>query len=371
MIDTKLFYDELKKHHFDFFAGVPDSLLANLCACIKENTATEKNIITANEGNAIAICAGYHIATQQYGVVYMQNSGEGNAVNPLLSLADEEVYSLPMLLIIGWRGEPGKHDEPQHVKQGKVTLSLLETMGIEYQILNDDYISQIEFAASYMKTKQKPYAFIVQKGLFSSYPLHLDTNPYQMTREEALKEILSSLHADDFIVSTTGKTSREIFEIREMRKEGHSHDFLTVGSMGHTASIAYGMAIGCQKNIWCIDGDGSFIMHMGSLGVIGQNIPHNFKYILNDNQAHESVGGQPTCSKSLDIPMILKGCGFQSVFVAETKQEIQEGIVWMRNHERCALILHTKQGSRPDLGRPTTTPQENKIAMMEKLVSDR
>ncbi len=367
MIDTKVFYDELKRLDFDFFAGVPDSLLANLCACIKENTPDSHNIITANEGNAVALCAGYHLSTHKYGVVYMQNSGEGNAVNPLLSLVDEDVYSLPMLLIIGWRGEPGKHDEPQHVKQGKVTLSLLETMGIEYAVLADNYREQLQAAAQYIKEQSKPFALIVQKGIFSSYPLSLEPSSYQITREDALKAIISSLHDDDFIVSTTGKTSREIFEIREHNHQGHGNDFLTVGSMGHTASIAYGMALGTPKNVWCIDGDGSFIMHMGSLAVIGQNILSNFKYILNDNQAHESVGGQPTCSKSLDIPMILKGCGFTDVIIAETIDEIKEAMEILKEKAKVALVIHTKQGSRPDLGRPTTTPKENKKAIMEKL----
>ncbi len=367
MINTTDFYQKLLDNNIDFFAGVPDSLLANLCACIKEKTPSEKNIITANEGNAVAMCAGYHLATNKIGVVYMQNSGEGNAVNPLVSLADEEVYSIPMLLIIGWRGEPGKHDEPQHVKQGKITLSLLDVMGIKYEILNDDYEKQIETSVAYMRRENKPYALIIQKGLFSEFKLNKETSSYKMTREEALKAIIDSLGDEDFIVSTTGKTSREIFEIREQEKSGHDNDFLTVGSMGHTASIAYGMAIGTKHNVWCIDGDGSFIMHMGGMGVIGANIPNNFKYILNDNSAHESVGGQPTCSKTLDIPCILRSCGFKNVYVAESEEEIKEYIEKMKHETSVALVLHTKTGSRADLGRPTKTPLENKKALMKKL----
>lgn len=367
MIETKVFYDLLISKKIDMFAGVPDSLLSNLCACIKENTPTANNIITANEGNAVAICSGYYLSTGKYGVVYMQNSGEGNIVNPLLSLADDDVYSIPMILIIGWRGEPGKHDEPQHVKQGKVTLSLLETMGIDYAILNDTYENQIELAVNYMKKNNKPYAFIVQKGLFSPYSFTKEISNYALTREEALIEIIKNLNDDDIIVSTTGKTSREIFEIREANGQGHSNDFLTVGSMGHTASIAYGLSLGTDKKVWCIDGDGSFIMHMGGMGVIGSNIPINFKYILNDNNAHESVGGQPTCSKSLDIPMILKGCGFKDVVVAQTNEDITKGLNRLREEASIALVLKTKQGSRDNLGRPTTTPQENKNALMKKL----
>lgn len=367
MIDTKKFYDFLISEKIDMFAGVPDSLLANFCACIKENTPKSNNIITANEGNAVAICAGYYLSTGKLGVVYMQNSGQGNAVNPLLSLADEDVYSIPMLLIIGWRGEPGKHDEPQHVKQGKVTLSLLDAMGIKYAVLEDNYEEQLTYAIEYMKTYKRPYALVVRKGLFSTYTISKEVSDCQLTREDALKIIIDNLTEDDIVVSTTGKTSREIFEIREVNGQGHSNDFLTVGSMGHTASIAYGVAVGTDKNVWCIDGDGSFIMHMGSIAVIGANIPKNFKYILNDNNAHESVGGQPTCSKSLNIPEILKGCGFKEVIVANTEQDIICGIQKLKECGKVALVLHTKQGSRDNLGRPTTTPIENKLSLMKKL----
>lgn len=369
MIDTKQFYDTLLEHGVDFFAGVPDSLLSNLCACIKENTPKERNIITANEGNAVAMCAGYYLSTGKYGVVYMQNSGQGNAVNPLLSLTDEDVYSIPMLLVIGWRGEPGKHDEPQHVKQGKLTLPLLETMGIDYAVLGSDYKEQLEAAIEYLKTNSKPYALVVKKGEFSPYSIKKSESEYSMTREGALEKIIEELSSEDVIVSTTGKTSREIFEIRERRGEGHSNDFLTVGSMGHTASIAYGVALGTKNDVYCIDGDGSFLMHMGSLAVIGTNLPDNFKYILNDNNAHESVGGQPTCTGSIDIANILKSCGFKRVIVANNEKQIAKGIKALRESKNCAMILHTRQGSRDDLGRPTTTPAENKISLMKKLGS--
>lgn len=370
MINTLDFYQSLINRQIDFFAGVPDSLLANLCACIKENTPTKKNIITANEGNAVAMCAGYHISTGKYGVVYMQNSGEGNAVNPLLSLADDDVYSIPMLLIIGWRGEPGKHDEPQHVKQGKVTLALLESIGIDYLVLDENsFLEQIDHAINYFKSNSKPFAIIVKKGMFSEYKVAKEHSPFSMTREDALKVILESLGSDDIVVSTTGKTSREIFEIREANKQGHSNDFLTVGSMGHTASIAFGMCQGTDHNVWCIDGDGSFIMHMGSLGVIAANMPNNLKYIINDNAAHESVGGQPTCSRNLNLPMILKGLGFRDAIVAETKEQIANGLEILKNECAVALIIRTQQGSRDNLGRPTTTPKENKFDLMKKLGS--
>ncbi len=369
MINTKDFYDYLVKNNMNFFTGVPDSLLANICACIKENTPEKNNIIAANEGNAVGIACGYHIATGNYGVVYMQNSGEGNAVNPLLSIADEDVYSIPMLLMIGWRGEPGVKDEPQHKKQGKVTLSLLDAMGIKYEILSDDYASQIDAAAEYLKTNNKPYALIVRKGMFSEYKITKETNNYPLTREQALECILDKIDEDDFIVSTTGKTSREIFEIREARGQGHSSDFLTVGGMGHTSSIALGMSLGTDKNVYCIDGDGSFIMHMGAFAVVADKAQANFKYILNNNGAHESVGGQPTVGLKIDVQAILKAVGFRHIYTAETAEEIASGMDALAKESLCALVINTHQGSRDDLGRPTISPQENKENMMKKFSS--
>lgn len=369
MINTKDFYDYLIENRIDFFTGVPDSLLANICACIKENTPEKNNIIAANEGNAVGIACGYHIATGNYGVVYMQNSGEGNAVNPLLSIADEDVYSIPMLLMIGWRGEPGTKDEPQHKKQGKVTLALLEAMGIKYAILEDNYVQQIDAAVQYMKSKSRPYAIVVRKGIFSDYDTEKDVNNFAMTREQALECVLDKIGEDDFIVSTTGKTSREIFEIREARGQGHSGDFLTVGGMGHTSSIALGMSLGTDKNVYCIDGDGSFIMHMGSFAVTADKAGANFKYIINNNGAHESVGGQPTVGLKIDVAAILKAVGFRNVWTAETAEEIAAGMEKLAKESLSALIINTHQGSRENLGRPTVSPQENKENMMKKFGS--
>lgn len=367
MIDTKEFYDYLIKKDCSFFVGVPDSLLKNLCACIKENAPKENNIITANEGNAIAIAAGYHMATNKYGVCYMQNSGLGNTVNPLLSLVDPDVYNIPMLLIIGWRGEPGVHDEPQHVKQGKVTLDLLKAMGIDFMILDNNYKDQLDKAYEMMKNENKVVALVVRKDSFTNYELHHEEGVYNLTREQSLSCIIDELDSDDFIVSTTGKTSREIFELRESKKMGHANDFLTVGSMGHTASIAFGMSLKTNKNIFCIDGDGSFLMHMGGFPIISQYAKNNFKYILINNGSHESVGGQPTVAFDINIEKILNGCGFTKILTAVNIDEIQTGIKRMKNNDLQVLIICTKQGSRKDLGRPTTTPVENKIALMNKL----
>lgn len=368
MIDTRAFYDCLISHNMDFFTGVPDSLLANFCACVKQNAPDNRNIIAANEGNAVGIACGYHIATGKYGVVYMQNSGEGNAVNPLLSIADEEVYSIPLLLLIGWRGEPGTKDEPQHKKQGKVTLALLEAMGIAYEILEDDYMPQISRAVEYMRTYSKPYAIVVRKGTFSDYKISKESADYPLSREQALECVLSCIPEQDFIVSTTGKTSREIFEIREARGQSHSGDFLTVGGMGHTSSIALGMSLGTERNVYCIDGDGSFIMHMGAFAINADKAGANFKYILNNNGAHESVGGQPTVGFKIDIPAVLRAVGFEHIFTAQTPEEITAAMQQLADVRLGALILYTHQGSREDLGRPTVSPIDNKKAMMEKFV---
>ena len=366
MIDTLEFYQYLLEKNMDFFTGVPDSLLANFCACIKENSPANRCITAANEGNAVGIACGYHIATGRYGVVYMQNSGEGNAVNPLLSIADEDVYSIPMLLMIGWRGEPGTKDEPQHKKQGKVTLDLLRAMGIEYEILADDYRPQIDRAAEYMTRFNKPFAIVVRKGSFSPYKIEPEKSAYPLSREEALESILDCIPEEDFIVSTTGKTSREIFEIREARGQSHSGDFLTVGGMGHTSSIALGMSLGTERNVYCIDGDGSFLMHMGSFAVNADNAGANFKYIVNNNGAHESVGGQPTVGFRIDMPAVLKAVGFQCVITAQTSEEIADAMEKLKHVKLGALVIYTHQGSRENLGRPTVSPVDNKKAMMNK-----
>jgi phosphonopyruvate decarboxylase len=290
----------------------------------------------------------------------MQNSGLGNAVNPLLSLVDPLVYKIPILMIIGWRGEPSIHDEPQHIKQGQVTLSLLDTMSINYEILNDNYKNQLEIAKDSFR-QGKSFALVVKKGTFSPFSLEILPPAIRPSREAVLEEIIANIN-DDYLVSTTGKSSREIFEIRERRHEDHSHDFLTVGSMGHTASIAYGIASNTSKNVFCFDGDGSFIMHMGSLAVIGSRLVDNFKYILNDNSAHESVGGQPTCTPYIDTLGILKSCGFKKVYEVNSLQQLKDCFKEFKKTPKAALIIHTRQGSRSNLGRPTSSPEENKIA---------
>lgn len=364
MISCKDFYELLTEKGIDFFTGVPDSLLKDFNAYIMDNS--NNHIITANEGNAIAMATGYHLATGKTPLVYMQNSGHGNAINPLTSLADKDVYSIPMILLIGWRGEPGNQDEPQHIKQGKVTINILESLEIPYTIMPDS----LENLTLNVSKLSSPYALVVKKGTFEPYTLKnkLETL-YDSKREDAIKLIVNSLAEKDIIVSTTGKTSRELFEYREEKRQGHERDFLTVGSMGHSSSIA--MSIALQKKerqVYCLDGDGALIMHMGSLAVIGQQRPKNFRHIVFNNGCHESVGGQPTAGFYIDIPAIAKACGYNLVMRAEKPEEIKEKLKLLKNSEGPALLeIRINNSSRSDLGRPTTTPKENKEKFMDFL----
>lgn len=373
-IETVEFYDHLLEKGVELFAGVPDSLLKDLCACIYDRTPREANIVAANEGNAVGIAVGYHVATGKYAAVYLQNSGLGNVVNPVASLAHPDVYGVPMLLIIGWRGEPGVKDEPQHVAQGRLTPAMLDSLEVPYTVLDaDDWQSQIDDALSLMQSENKPVALVVRKGLFSKYSFKQENPKPEITlsREDALAEVLEAIGPDAFVVSTTGKTSREVFELREARGEGHAHDFLTVGGMGHSSSIAMGAALGTDELVYCIDGDGGFLMHMGSAPVIAQRARDNFRYVLINNGAHESVGGQPTVAFDIDIPAILRGSGFEHVELVSDAQSIPAALERIASRPRSALIVETAQGSRDDLGRPTVSPSQNKVAMLEAFAESR
>lgn len=370
MINTKLFYELLKKNDVNFFTGVPDSLLKSICAYFTDNVPAENNIIAANEGGAIALGAGYHLATGKIPLVYMQNSGMGNAINPLLSLVDEKVYSIPILLMIGWRGQPGIKDEPQHIKQGEVTTKLLESMDIPFEVIPDDYVEAtvvVEKSIRYIKENSRPLAFIVKKNLFEPYELQnkIKTD-FEMKREDAIKIIVDALNEDDIIVSTTGKTSRELFEYREELGQRHQSDFLTVGSMGHANQIALGIAIQKpHRQVFCFDGDGAIIMHTGTMGIIGNLAPKNYKHIVFNNGAHDSVGGQPTIAHNIDFHAIAKGFNYKEVFIADDKKSLVENIIKLKNAEGPALLeVKVNKGARKDLGRPTLTPIENKNNFM-------
>lgn len=374
MLEPKDFYSFLAEHGIDFFTGVPDSLLKDFCSYVTDTVPEGRHIIAANEGGAVALAAGYHLATGKFGLVYMQNSGEGNAVNPLASLTDPEVYGIPVLLLIGWRGEPGVKDEPQHVKQGKITFAILESLGIPHATLPDNAEGAKEAvrnAAESMKNTGMPYALVVRKGIFGTYKLFKKegTPKGTLVREEAVKIIVDELSEKDVVISTTGMTSRELFEYREGKGQGHAKDFLTVGSMGHSSQIALGIAMARpDRRVYCIDGDGAVIMHMGSLAIAGTEFPKNFRHIVINNGSFESVGGQPTAGFKINIPDVAKACGYSYVATAATAEEIRGKVEEISSHNGPALLeVIVKQGHRSDLGRPTTTPQENKKAFMEFL----
>lgn len=371
MVRVEKIYNAFLNEGVNFFTGVPDSLLKNICAYITDHAPMQKHIIAANEGNAVGIAAGYYMASGKIPLVYMQNSGLGNTVNPLLSLADEQVYSLPMLLMIGWRGEPNTKDEPQHKKQGEVTLDLLDAMRIPYVILDleeNTALQQLHDIVRSAYTRSTPHAIVIKKDTFGKYKLLKEyNNNYPLSREEALKVVVDHLADTDIVVSTTGKLSRELFEYREEKGQGHEKDFLTVGSMGHSSSIALGIALEKpERNVYCLDGDGAFIMHMGSISNIANIGSLNYKHIVFNNGAHESVGGQPTLGFQLDIPTIAKACGYKEVFSASDKESIISTIHKLQSLKGPTLLeIRVKIDSRDNLGRPTTTPIENKKEFMD------
>ena len=369
MISPKFFIEALREKGIDCFAGVPDSLLKNICAYITDHFDAAHNIIAANEGAAVGLAAGHFLATGQPACVYMQNSGEGNIINPLASLTDQEVYNIPVLLLIGWRGRPGVHDEPQHVKQGKVTTGLLNVMGVNYEVLSKDEdkaAKQIEKAAKALANKEV-FALVIEKDTFEDYKLqNVELNDLTMTREEAIQTVAAALGEKDCIVSTTGMISRELFEYRAAVNQGHERDFLTVGSMGHASQIALGIAMAkTDRKVWCFDGDGAAIMHMGSMAIVANKAPKNYVHIVFNNGAHDSVGGQPTVGLKIDLPAVAKAVGYKNAFSVDNKEDLLECLKALRLVEGPVLLqVCVKKGNRKDLGRPTTTPIQNKDALM-------
>jgi len=307
----------------------------------------------------------------------MQNSGLGNAINPIVSLADELVYKIPMLLLVGWRGQPHVKDEPQHKKQGMITRELLESVGIKYKLIGkrtsmEDFKEYIDYAYEYMNENKKIYALIIEKDTFSESKIYIDnkienySDDFEMSREEAIEVIAKNVEKDSAIISTTGMASRELFEIRERLGQGHNKDFLTVGSMGHASQIALGIALNSQKNIYCIDGDGALIMHLGGLAIIGDLKPKNLKHIVINNGAHDSVGGQKTVGFNIDIVKIAEACAYNESYICYTKKELLKCFESIKNVDGPVLIeVRVKKGARKDLGRPSLSPEENKRGFME------
>ncbi|MBI2025343.1 phosphonopyruvate decarboxylase [Candidatus Kaiserbacteria bacterium] len=373
MVHPEKFIESLRRNGISFFSGVPDSLLKDLLAYIEQNVPAYERITAANEGNAIAIAAGYHLATGKVAAVYMQNSGIGNAVNPLTSLADKDVYAIPMLLIIGWRGEPGVKDEPQHKKQGRISDKLLDVLEIPHAVLSktmsgEAIASEVARLAALSRTEGRPCALLVKSGTFEAYPMRKPVaEAGSLGREEAIGLVLDSLDGGEIVVSTTGKISRELYEERKNRGESFGKDFLTVGSMGHASQIALGIAHQKKdRQVYCLDGDGATIMHMGGLATAGWMHPKNFKHIVLNNLAHESVGGQPSAASIVDLPGVAKNCGYAFASTAATKEDLPPRLAELKEKNGPAFLeIRVNLESRKDLGRPKESPFENKKKFMD------
>jgi phosphonopyruvate decarboxylase len=358
------FFDLLRAQGISLFAGVPDSLLKDFCAYVTDNAPAERHVITANEGGAIALAMGHYLATGELGCVYMQNSGLGNTVNPLTSLADPAVYGIPMLLLVGWRGRPGEKDEPQHVQMGRVTKETLSAIGVDHTELPEEMEAAtravVEAIAS-ARERKRPHALVVRKGTFDGYKLERkDTSPYELTREAAIARVVERTPSATAIVATTGMPSRELFEIREQRKEPHRSDFLTVGGMGHASQIALGVALAKpDRAVLCLDGDGAVLMHMGGLTTIGQLAPKNYRHVVLNNGAHDSVGGQPTVAFEVDLLAIAKAAGYASARRATTEAELRDALATFFEEPGPTLLeIRVKKGARADLGRPTQSTSD-------------
>lgn len=355
----------------DFYTGVPDSQLKALCNYLMNTYGIDSkhHIIAANEGNCTGLAAGYYLATNKVPVVYMQNSGEGNIINPVASLMNDKVYGIPCIFIIGWRGEPGVHDEPQHIYQGAVTLKLLEDMDIQAFVVDkettEEQLKDVMTGYRKLLANGKQVAFVIRKGALEYDGAIKYENEYRMSREDIIRHI-TAITAEDMIVSTTGKASRELFEIRVANGQPHGTDFLTVGSMGHSSSIALGVALQKpDKKIWIIDGDGAMLMHMGSMAVIGSQKPANVTHIIINNGSHETVGGQPTVASDIDVVGIAEACGYPHAVSVDNFEELDKALSAEKSRGELGLIeVKCAIGARADLGRPTTTAQENKENFM-------
>ena len=358
----------------DFYTGVPDSQLKALCNYLMNTYGIDPkhHVIAANEGNCTALAAGYHLATGKVPVVYMQNSGEGNIINPVASLLNDKVYAIPVMFVVGWRGEPGIHDEPQHIYQGEVTVRLLEDMGIKTYILGkettEEELREAMKDFESVLAEGKDVAFVIRKGALTYDGKVVYKNDNEMKREEIIRHIIQ-VSGEDPVVSTTGKASRELFELREAFGQSHKYDFLTVGSMGHSSSIALGIA--AQKpdtKIWCIDGDGAVLMHMGAMAVLGSEHPGNMIHIVINNGAHETVGGMPTVAAGVDLPAVAKACGYPFAVSVDSFESLDSELKAAKARHALTLIeVKCGIGARDDLGRPTTPAKENKENFMEYL----
>lgn len=366
------FLSRVKNIGINTIAGVPDSTLKQFCDAIQIDNGKEfHHFVTANEGAAVGLATGEYLATKKACLVYLQNSGLGNIINPLASIANQEVYGIPMLFVVGWRGEPGKKDEPQHVYQGKVTCDLLEVMDVPYSIIDqhttDGQLDDIMENAKEVLSQNRQYAIIVKKGTFEKEAEFTWENGYGLVREQVLKSILEYVYKDSYIVSTTGKISRELYEQCDALFGNHNRLFMTVGGMGHASMIAYGMAQADEsRQIVCIDGDGAVMMHMGALAFIAKQSPSNFLHIVINNAAHESVGAMPTGYSGQTYAQVASACGYKNTFVVKTMAELETAINTVKSRKGLSLIeVMVSLDVRADLGRPKESARENRINFMQ------
>ena len=364
-MEAEQFLQQAEALGIDFYTGVPDSQLAPLCDTLyqKYGAAHRRHVVAANEGGAVGLAAGHYIATGRPALVYMQNSGLGNAVNPIASLLHGQVYGIPCLFVVGWRGEPGTPDEPQHRFQGAITVELLELLGIRSFILGEE--PEIFSRCGALLEEGNCAAIVVRKGSLTQGEKAAYASCGSLKRERALERILEASGEGDLFVSTTGKTSRELFELREKRGEGHERDFLTVGSMGHALMIALGAAMERpERTVWCLDGDGAAVMHLGGMRLAAGLGCGNLIHVVMHNGAHESVGGMPVAGGTRDFAPLAESMGYPSVFRAESEEALAETLPRLLAGAGTRFLeIRTALGSRPDLGRPAVSPRENLAAL--------
>lgn len=370
---AEIFAEKLTEIGITDLIGVPDSTLKQFCDYVnRDGSCPLQHYVPANEGAAVGIATGIYLASGKPSCVYMQNSGLGNTVNPVTSLIRREVYDIPMLFMIGWRGEPGVKDEPQHRYMGEVTTTLLDVLGMPYAVLDtdtsDEELEGILRLAEKELAAGRQYALLVKKGAFADRKGAGEYgNSYSLIREEVIAQLLSGLQKDDVVVSTTGKISREVYEQSDRILGQHEQEFLTVGGMGHASMIAFGIAQKKQdRKVYCIDGDGAVLMHMGALAFLGQRRPSNMVHICLNNQAHESVGGMPTGAADVSYAEVAKACGYERTYCVEDKEQLETAFREAAGADRLSFIeVRVAMESREDLGRPREAAKENKRSFMQ------
>ena len=323
MIKVDALINLLKKNNTNFFTGVPDSVLKELSSYLKNK---RNHIIATNEGAAVSIGIGHYLSTKKIPCIYMQNSGLSNALNPLISIAHKKVYSIPLILVIGWRGSPRIKDEPQHNVKGKITQQLLKLLNIKYTVLksNKDF-AKFDKQIKYAKKSKSIVACLIERGTLQKIiKSNSKKDFYNLDKEFFLKKLLEELPSKSKVIASTGYNSRELMYLRKKFNFNNSKDFYMVGGMGHTSSVALGFSLSSKNKTFCIDGDGSFLMHLGSIMTAGNFANKNFKYILLNNNTHDSVGGQSTNADNIDFDRLSKSLGFKKFYSIKKKQNLRK-----------------------------------------------